>query len=83
LWLVSDSEEFDPKERAREKQRSREDDARSLASGEKTREQLRQGERARVGSQRAHQSRSDEAARVTLSAVASRPRAGDVRERRP
>ena len=39
---MSDSEEFDPKERAREKQRSREDDARALASGEKTREQLRE-----------------------------------------
>ena len=38
---MSDSEEFAPKERAREKQRSREDDARALASGEKTREQLR------------------------------------------
>ena len=35
------SERFDPKERACEKQRSREEDARALASGEKTREQLR------------------------------------------
>jgi hypothetical protein len=42
LWGVSDSEELEPKERAREKQSSREDDARALASGEKTREQLRE-----------------------------------------
>jgi hypothetical protein len=34
-------ERFDPKERAREKQRSREEDAQALASGAKTREQLR------------------------------------------
>ena len=39
---MSDSEELEPKERAREKQSSREDDARALASGEKTREQLRE-----------------------------------------
>ena len=32
---------FDPKERAREKQRSRDEDARALASGEKSREELR------------------------------------------
>lgn len=31
----------DPKKRAREKQRSREEDLRALASGEKSREQLR------------------------------------------
>jgi hypothetical protein len=31
---------LDPKERAREKQRSRNEDARALASGEKSREQL-------------------------------------------
>jgi hypothetical protein len=30
-----DSERFDPKERAREKQKSRDEDARALASGEK------------------------------------------------
>ncbi len=41
MWVVSDNEPFDPKARAREKQRSREDDARALASGAKTREQLR------------------------------------------
>jgi hypothetical protein len=35
-----DPEQFDPKERAREKQRSREEDARALLSGRKTREQL-------------------------------------------
>lgn len=35
------SETFDPKERAREKQLSREQDERDLASGAKTREQLR------------------------------------------
>jgi hypothetical protein len=32
---------FDPKERAREKQRSREEDDRSLARGEKSLEQLK------------------------------------------
>jgi hypothetical protein len=32
---------FDPKVRAAEKQASRDEDARALASGEKTREQLR------------------------------------------
>ena len=31
---------FDPKERAREKQRSREEDARALASGEKSPQEL-------------------------------------------
>jgi hypothetical protein len=31
---------FDPEERAREKQASRDEDARALASGEKSREQL-------------------------------------------
>ena len=41
LWVMArDPERFDPKERAREKQRSREEDARALASGEKSREQL-------------------------------------------
>jgi hypothetical protein len=39
---VSDGERFDPKERAREKQRSREEDARALASGARSREQLRE-----------------------------------------
>jgi hypothetical protein len=37
--MASDS--FDPEERAREKQLSREQDERDLASGAKTREQLR------------------------------------------
>lgn len=32
---------FDPEERAREKQASRDEDARALASGEKSREQLK------------------------------------------
>jgi hypothetical protein len=32
---------FDPEQRAREKQASRDEDARALASGEKSREQLR------------------------------------------
>jgi hypothetical protein len=36
-----DPERFDPKKRAHEKQLSREEDARALASGAKTREQLR------------------------------------------
>ncbi len=35
------ADRFDPKERALEKKRSREDDARALASGGKTPEQLR------------------------------------------
>jgi len=39
--MAKEPERFDPKERAREKQRSREEDARALASGEKSREQLR------------------------------------------
>jgi hypothetical protein len=38
--VAKESERFDPKERAREKQLSREEDARALASGEKSREQL-------------------------------------------
>jgi hypothetical protein len=38
--MAQELERFDPKERAREKQRSREEDARALASGEKSREQL-------------------------------------------
>jgi hypothetical protein len=36
-----DPERLDPKERAREKQASRDEDARALASGEKTRTKLR------------------------------------------
>jgi hypothetical protein len=36
-----ESEPFDPEERAREKQASRDHDARDLASGNKSREQLR------------------------------------------
>ena len=35
-----ESERFDPKKRAREKQRSREEDARALASGEKSLKEL-------------------------------------------
>lgn len=38
--MAKELELFDPKERAREKQRCREEDARALASGEKSREQL-------------------------------------------
>jgi hypothetical protein len=38
--MAKELERFDPKERAREKQLSREEDARALASGEKSREQL-------------------------------------------
>lgn len=38
--MAKEPERFDPKERAREKQRSREEDARALASGEKSPEQL-------------------------------------------
>jgi len=38
--MARELERFDPKERAREKQLSREEDARALASGEKSREQL-------------------------------------------
>jgi hypothetical protein len=41
LVMAEEPERFDPKERAREKQRSRDEDARALASGEKSREQLR------------------------------------------
>ncbi len=41
LWVMAkEPERFDPKERAREKQRSREEDARALASGEKSPEEL-------------------------------------------
>ena len=39
--MDKESKPLDPKERAREKQRSREDDSRALVSGEKSREQLR------------------------------------------
>ena len=39
--MVKEPERFDPKERAREKQRSRDEDARALASSNKSREQLR------------------------------------------
>jgi hypothetical protein len=38
--MAKQAERLDPQERAREKQRSREADARALASGEKSREQL-------------------------------------------
>jgi hypothetical protein len=38
--LKGEPERFDPKERAREKQRSRDEDARAVASGERTREEL-------------------------------------------
>ena len=38
---MKEPEPLDPAERAREKQRSRADDARALASGEKSREELR------------------------------------------
>src|ERR1700691_2409647 len=38
--MAKEPERFDPEERAREKQRSREEDARALASGEKSPEQL-------------------------------------------
>jgi hypothetical protein len=38
--MAKEPERLDPKERAREKQLSREEDARALASGEKSREQL-------------------------------------------
>ncbi len=38
--MARDPERFDPKERAREKQRSRDEDARALASGEKSAEQV-------------------------------------------
>jgi hypothetical protein len=41
LWgMAEEPERLDPKERAREKQRSREEDARALASGEKSPEDL-------------------------------------------
>jgi hypothetical protein len=39
--MASDPERLAPNERAREKQRSRDEDARALASGEKSREELR------------------------------------------
>jgi hypothetical protein len=38
--MADELERFDPKERAREKERSRDDDVRALAAGEKTAEQL-------------------------------------------
>lgn len=38
--MAEEPERFDPKERTREKQRSREEDARALASGEKSPEEL-------------------------------------------
>jgi hypothetical protein len=37
---MAEDERLDPEERRREKQRSRDEDARALASGEKSREQL-------------------------------------------
>ena len=39
-YTMKQPERLDPKERAREKQRSRDEDARALAAGEKSREQL-------------------------------------------
>jgi hypothetical protein len=39
--MPQEPDRFDPQERAREKQRSREADERSLASGEKSRDELR------------------------------------------
>jgi hypothetical protein len=39
--MAIEIERFDPQERAREKQRSRDEDARALASGQKSRERLR------------------------------------------
>jgi hypothetical protein len=39
--MAQQPERLDPEERAREKQRSREEDARALASGNKSREELR------------------------------------------
>jgi hypothetical protein len=38
--MADEPERFDPKERAREKQRSRDEDARALASGEKSAQEL-------------------------------------------
>jgi hypothetical protein len=38
--MAREPERFDPKERAREKQRSREEDARALAPGERSPEEL-------------------------------------------
>ena len=38
--MAKEPERFNPKERSREKQRSRDEDARALASGEKSREEL-------------------------------------------
>jgi hypothetical protein len=40
--MAKEPEPLDAKQRAREKQRSREDDARALATGEKSGEQLKQ-----------------------------------------
>jgi hypothetical protein len=39
--MGKEPERFDPQERAREKQRSRDADSRALASGEKSRDDLR------------------------------------------
>ena len=39
--MTDEPERFNPNERAQEKQRSRDKDARALASGEKSREELR------------------------------------------
>jgi hypothetical protein len=39
--MAKEPEDFSPEERAREKQRSRDEDARALASGEKSRDDLR------------------------------------------
>lgn len=41
LFMANEPERFDPEERAREKQRSREEDARAVASGAKSRDELR------------------------------------------
>jgi len=41
FFMAQDPERLDPAERAREKQLSREEDARALASGAKSRAQLR------------------------------------------
>lgn len=39
--MANEPERLDPEERAREKQRSREEDARAVASGSKSRDELR------------------------------------------
>jgi hypothetical protein len=39
--MSREPESLDPKERSREKQRSRDEDARALASGQKSRDELR------------------------------------------